>query len=317
MAKNDSVSKVHLSSFDDLFQTDESREDLKRERLMDIPISQIREFPEHPYKVKDDESMVELVESIKTRGLIQPVLVRPLDDGTYEMVSGHRRKRAFELAGIEKIPARVKELTRDEAILSMVDSNLQRDEILPSEKAFAYKMRLEAMNRQAGRPKKENLTPVESNFEKQRTNEVLAEEVGESREQIRRYIRLTNLIPELLDLVDEKLIAMRPAVEISYFTPEAQMWLYDAIGAADATPSHAQTLRMRKYAEQGTLTKEKIDTIMDEEKPNQKEKSPFRDNRISKAIPSSIPKDKQCEYVIKAIEYYTRALQRSKDRGAR
>ena len=317
MAKKDSVSKVHLSSFDDLFQTDESREDMKRERLMDIPISQIREFPEHPYKVKDDESMVELVESIKTRGLIQPVLVRPLDDGTYEMVSGHRRKRAFELAGIEKIPARVKELTRDEAILSMVDSNLQRDEILPSEKAFAYKMRLEAMNRQAGRPKKENLTPVESNFEKQRTNEVLAEEVGESREQIRRYIRLTNLIPELLDLVDEKLIAMRPAVEISYFTPEAQMWLYDAIGAADATPSHAQTLRMRKYAEQGTLTKEKIDTIMDEEKPNQKEKSPFRDNRISKAIPSSIPKDKQCEYVIKAIEYYTRALQRSKDRGAR
>ena len=317
MAKNDSVSKVHLSSFDDLFQTDESREDLKRERLMEIPISQIREFPEHPYKVKDDESMVELVESIKIRGLIQPVLVRPLDDGTYEMVSGHRRKRAFELAGIEKIPARVKELTRDEAILSMVDSNLQRDEILPSEKAFAYKMRLEAMNRQAGRPKKENLTPVESNFEKQRTNEVLAEEVGESREQIRRYIRLTNLIPELLDLVDEKLIAMRPAVEISYFTPEAQMWLYDAIGAADATPSHAQTLRMRKYAEQGTLTKEKIDTIMDEEKPNQKEKSPFRDNRISKAIPSSIPKDKQCEYVIKAIEYYTRALQRSKDRGAR
>ena len=317
MAKKDSVSKVHLSSFDDLFQTDESREDLKRERLMDIPISQIREFPEHPYKVKDDESMVELVESIKTRGLIQPVLVRPLDDGTYEMVSGHRRKRAFELAGIENIPARVKELTRDEAILSMVDSNLQRDEILPSEKAFAYKMRLEAMNRQAGRPKKENLTPVESNFEKQRTNEVLAEEVGESREQIRRYIRLTNLIPELLDLVDEKLIAMRPAVEISYFTPEAQMWLYDAIGATDATPSHAQTLRMRKYAEQGTLTKEKIDTIMDEEKPNQKEKSPFRDNRISKAIPKSIPKDKQCEYVLKAIDYYNRALQKRREREAR
>ena len=317
MAKKDSVSKVHLSSFDDLFQTDESREDLKRERLMDIPISQIREFPEHPYKVKDDESMAELVESIKTRGLIQPVLVRPLDDGTYEMVSGHRRKRAFELAGIEKIPARVKELTRDEAILSMVDSNLQRDEILPSEKAFAYKMRLEAMNRQAGRPKKENLTPVESNFEKQRTNEVLAEEVGESREQIRRYIRLTNLIPELLDLVDEKLIAMRPAVEISYFTPESQMWLYDAIGATDATPSHAQTLRMRKYAEQGTLTKEKIDTIMDEEKPNQKEKSPFRDNRISKAIPKSIPKDKQCEYVLKAIDYYNRALQKRRERDAR
>ena len=313
MAKKDSASKVHLSSFDDLFQTDESREDLKRERLMDIPISQICEFSEHPYKVKDDESMVELVESIKTRGLIQPVLVRPLDDGKYELVSGHRRKRAFELAGIEKIPARVKELTRDEAILSMVDSNLQRDEILPSEKAFAYKMRLEAMNRQGMRTDRTS-TPTES---KLRTNEQLAEEVGESREQIRRYIRLTNLIPELLDLVDEKLIAMRPAVEISYFTPEAQMWLYDAIGAADATPSHAQTLRMRKYAEQGTLTKEKIDTIMDEEKPNQKEKSPFRDNRISKAIPKSIPKDKQCEYVLKAIDYYNRALQKRRERDAR
>lgn len=273
MAKQDSVSKVHLSSFDDLFQTDESREDLKRERLMEIPISLIHDFPEHPYKVKDDENMSELVESIKTRGLIQPVLVRPLMDGTYEMVSGHRRKRAFELAGIEKIAARVQELTRDEAILSMVDSNLQRDEILPSEKAFAYKMRLEAMNRQAGRPKKENLTPVESNFEKQRTNEVLAEEVGESREQIRRYIRLTNLIPELLNLVDEKLIAMRPAVEISYFAPEAQKWLYDAIGAADATPSHAQTLRMRKYAEQGRLSEDMIVAIMDEEKPNRATRS--------------------------------------------
>ena len=317
MAKQDSVSKVHLSSFDDLFQTDESREDLKRERLMEIPISLIHDFPEHPYKVKDDENMSELVESIKTRGLIQPVLVRPLMDGTYEMVSGHRRKRAFELAGIEKIAARVQELTRDEAILSMVDSNLQRDEILPSEKAFAYKMRLEAMNRQAGRPKKENLTPVESNFEKQRTNEVLAEEVGESREQIRRYIRLTNLIPELLNLVDEKLIAMRPAVEISYFAPEAQKWLYDAIGAADATPSHAQTLRMRKYAEQGRLSEDMIVAIMDEEKPNQKEKSPFRDNRISNAIPKSIPKEKQCEYVLKAIDYYNRMLQKRRERDAR
>ena len=284
-----------------------------QDNIQEISLEQINNFPTHPYKVKDDESMFELVESIKTRGLIQPVLVRPLDDGTYEMVSGHRRKRAFEIAGIEKIPARVQNLTKDEAILSMVDSNLQRDEILPSEKAFAYKMRLEAMNRQGMRTDRTS-TPTESKF---RTNEQLAEEVGESREQIRRYIRLTNLIPELLDLVDEKLIAMRPAVEISYFTPEAQMWLYDAIGAADATPSHAQTLRMRKYAEQGTLTKEKIDTIMDEEKPNQKEKSPFRDNRISKAIPTSIPKEKQCEYVLKAIDYYNRMLQKRREREAR
>ena len=316
MAKNDSVSKVHLSSFDDLFQTDESREDLKREKLMEIPITQICDFPDHPYKVKDDESMDELVESIKSRGLIQPVLVRPLDDGTYEMVSGHRRKRAFELANIEKIPARVQELTRDEAILSMVDSNLQRDEILPSEKAFAFKMRLEAMKRQGQRT---DLTsnPSGGKLKGKETAEIIGEEVGESQTQIRRYIRLTNLIPELLNLVDEKLIAMRPAVEISYFTPEAQMWLFEAIQFADATPSHAQTLRMRKFAEQGRLSKDVIDTIMDEAKPNQKEKSPFRDNRISKAIPASVPKEKQCEYVLKAIDYYNRALQKRREREAR
>ena len=312
--KNDSVSKISLTSYDDLFETDESREDLKRERLMEIPISEIRDFPDHPYKVKDDEAMLELVESIRTRGLIQPVLVRPVEDGKYEMVSGHRRKRAFELANIEKIPARVMELTRDEAILSMVDSNLQRDEILPSEKAFAYKMRLEAMNRQAGRPKKENLTPVESNFSKQRTNEVLADEVGESREQIRRYIRLTNLIPALLNLVDEKLIAMRPAVEISYLSQDAQRWIFEAIEYNDCTPSHAQTLRMRKFAEQGKLSKDVIDTIMDEEKPNQKEKSPFRDDRITSHIPKNVPKDKHCEFVIKAVDYYSRVLQRNRDK---
>lgn len=284
-----------------------------QDNIQEISLNEINNFPTHPYKVKDDESMFELVESIKTRGLIQPVLVRPLDDGTYEMVSGHRRKRAFELAGIEKIPARVKELTRGEAILSIVDSNLQRDEILPSEKAYAFKMRLEAMNRQGMRTDRTS-TPVESKF---RTNELLADEVGESREQIRRYIRLTNLIPELLDLVDEKLIAMRPAVEISYFTPEAQKWLYDAIGAADATPSHAQTLRMKKYSEQGRLSEDIIIAIMDEEKPNQKEKSPFRDNRISKAIPTSVPKEKQCEYVLKAIDYYNRMLQKRREREAR
>lgn len=319
MAKKQDFDKdIHLSSFDDLFQTDESREDLKREKLMDIPIAQICDFPNHPYKVKDDESMTELVESIKTRGLIQPVLVRPIENGMYEMVSGHRRKRAFELAGIEKIPARVQNLTRDEAILSMVDSNLQRDEILPSEKAYAFKMRLEAMNRQG---KRTDLTcaPSEHKLNGQKSRDLLAEEVGESREQIRRYIRLTNLIPELLDLVDEKQIAMRPAVEISYFTPEAQKLLYEAIGFADATPSHAQTLRMKKFAEQGRLSKDVIDTIMDEEKPNQKEKSPFRDSRISNAIPKAIPKEQQCEFVIKAIEHYTKFLQRSRnrDRGTR
>ena len=313
--KQDFDKDIHLSSFDDLFQTDESREDMKKEKLMDIPISKIQDFPEHPYKVKDDENMVELVESVKTRGLIQPILVRPIDNGMYEMVSGHRRKRAFEIAGIEKIPARVQNLTRDEAILSMVDSNLQRDEILPSEKAFAFKMRLEAMKRQGQRT---DLTssPLET---KLRATEQIALDVGESREQIDRFIRLTNLIPAMLDLVDDKKIAMRPAVEISYLTPEEQLNLADAIDAEQCTPSHDQTLRMKRFSQEGKLTKEAIEAIMSEEKPNQREKSPFRDSRISNAIPKAIPKEQQCEFVIKAIEHYTLFLQRSRnrDRGAR
>lgn len=308
--KNDSVSKISLTSYDDLFETDESREDLKRERLMEIPISQICDFPDHPYQVKDDESMMELVESIRTRGLIQPVLVRPVENGKYEMVSGHRRKRAFELANIEKIPARVMELTRDEAILSMVDSNLQRDEILPSEKAKAYKMRLEAMKRQGQRT---DLTSDPSG-QKLRSNAELASQVNESETQIKRYIRLNELIEPLLNLVDEKLIAMRPAVEISYLSEDAQKWIFEAIEYNDCTPSHAQTLRMRKFADQGKLSKDVIDTIMDEDKPNQKEKSPFRDDRITSHIPKNVPKEKHCEFVIKAVDYYSRVLQRQRDK---
>ena len=285
---------------------------------MDIPVSQIQNFPNHPYKVKEDENMAELVESVKTRGLIQPVLVRPIENGMYEMISGHRRKRAFEIAGIEKIPARVQNLTRDEAILSMVDSNLQRDEILPSEKAFAFKMRLEAMKRQGQRT---DLTsrPMGDKLENKRAGVLLGEAVGESERQVQRYIRLTNLIPEMLDLVDDKKIAMRPAVEISYLTPEEQIYLADAIDAEQCTPSHDQTLRMKIFSQEGKLTKEAIDAIMSEEKPNQKEKSPFRDSRISNAIPKAIPKEQQLQFVIKAIEHYTLFLQRSKnrDRGDR
>lgn len=290
----------------------------KNERFMNIPISKIQDFPNHPYKVKDDESMTDLVESIKTRGLIQPVLVRPIENGMYEMVSGHRRKRAFELAGIEKIPARVQNLTRDEAILSMVDSNLQRDEILPSEKAFAYKMRLKAMKRQGQRT---DLTsrPMGDKLDNKRAGEILGETVGESERQLQRFIRLTNLIPEMLDLVDDKKIAMRPAVEISYLSEEEQLNLADAIECEQCTPSHDQTLRMKRFSQEGKLTKEAIEAIMSEEKPNQREESPFRDSRISNAIPKAIPKEQQCEFVIKAIEHYTKFLQRSRnrDRGAR
>lgn len=279
-----------------------------------IPISQIADFPDHPYQVRDDDSMSELVESIKEQGLIQPILVRPIENGRYEMVSGHRRKRAFELAGIDKIPARVKELSRDEAILAMVDSNLQREVILPSEKAKAYKMRLEAMKRQGQRT---DLTSVPSaqKLSGKTSRELLGEQVGESQDQIRRYIRLNNLIPQILDLVDEGKIAMRPAVEISFLPEEAQMNLHEAIQYMDCTPSHDQTIRMRKALNDGRLTKEVVDTIMDEEKPNQKIKSPFRDNRIEKLIPKSVPAEKQCDYVLKALEFYNRYRQKKKEQA--
>ena len=310
MAKHNDI-KIDLKPFDDLFETDESRADLQKERLSDIPIKDIHDFPDHPYQVKDDEAMMELVESIKTYGLLHPVVVRTLEDGSFEMVSGHRRKRACELAGIETIPARIMELTRDEAILMMVDSNLQRDEILPSEKAKAYKMRLDAMKRQGQRT---DLTCVPSahKLENPRSRAILADQVGESQDQVRRYIRLTELIPGLLDMVDEKKIALRPAVEISYLPRETQQWLCEAIEYVDATPSHAQTIKMRKFHEEGKLTQEVVESIMEEEKPNQKIKPAFKDERIIKLIPRSVPMERQTDYVIKALEFYARHLERKR-----
>lgn len=281
-----------------------------KETVTEIPLAEIREFPDHPYQVRDDESMLELVESIKERGLIQPVIVRSVDSG-YEMVSGHRRKRAYEIAGIETIPARIHELTRDEAILAMVDSNLQREQILPSEKAKAYKMRLEAMKRQG---KRTDLTsrPVGT---KLRSDEQLSEDVGDSARQIQRYIRLNELVPEILDLVDDGKIAMRPAVEISYLSEESQKQLFDAMGANDCTPSHDQTIRMRKAFNEGRLTREVVDTIMCEEKPNQREKSPFRDSRIGQLIPKSIPPDKHCDYVLRALDFYNKYRQKKREQA--
>ena len=289
----------------------------ENEMLADVPLTQIRDFLHHPYLVKDDESMDELVESIKERGLIQPVIIRPVEDGMYEMVSGHRRKRAFEIAGYEKIPARVKEMSRDEAILSMVDSNLQRETVLPSEKARAYKMRLDALRRQAGRPTKNNSDPTGPNLTGTRSNTELAAEVKESETQIKRYIRLNYLVPEMLDLVDEGKVAMRPAVEISYLPEEIQYDLLEAMEYNEATPSHDQTIRMRKAYQEGNLTTEVVENIMEEPKPNQKEKSPFRDKRIESAIPKGIPKDKYSDFVIKAIEFYNRYLERVKENRSR
>ena len=304
--------KIELTAYDDLFQTDESREEEKLSKIRDIPISEIDEFPDHPFKVLMDEDMEQLVESIKRNGVMTPATVRLKEDGRYELISGHRRKKACELAGLETLKCEVKELTRDEAIIVMVESNLQRSVILPSEKAFAYKMRLEAMNRQAGRPSKDNLTPMVSDLDITRTNEKLGKEVGESREQIRRYIRLTELVPEILQMVDERQIAFRPAVEVSYLTEEQQYTLLEAMEYNDATPSLAQAIKMKKYNQDGKLNSEVIQSIMEEEKPNQKEKPAFRDERITKLIPKTVPRGQETDFVVKALEFYNRHLQRNK-----
>ena len=304
--------KIELTAYDDLFQTDESREEAKLSKIRDIPISEIDEFPDHPFKVLMDEDMEQLVESIKRNGVMTPATVLLKEDGRYELISGHRRKKACELAGLETLKCEFKELTRDEAIIVMVESNLQRSVILPSEKAFAYKMRLEAMNRQAGRPSKDNLTPMVSDLDTTRTNEKLGKEVGESREQIRRYIRLTELVPEILQMVDERQIAFRPAVEISYLTEEQQYTLLEAMEYNDATPSLAQAIKMKKYNQDGKLTSEVIQSIMEEEKPNQKGKPAFRDERITKLIPKTVPRGQETDFVVKALEFYNRHLQRNK-----
>ena len=304
--------KIELTAYDDLFQTDESREEAKLSKIRDIPISEIDEFPDHPFKVLMDEDMEQLVESIKRNGVMTPATVRLKEDGRYELISGHRRKKACELAGLETLKCEVKELTRDEAIIVMVESNLQRSVILPSEKAFAYKMRLEAMKRQAGRPPKENASPLATNLSKGRSDEELGELVGESKDQIRRYIRLTELVPEILQMVDERQIAFRPAVEISYLTEEQQYTLLEAMSYNDATPSLAQAIKMKKFMQEGKLTGEVIQSIMEEEKPNQREKPAFRDERITKLIPKSVPKGQEADFVVKALEFYNRHLQRNK-----
>ncbi|MBY1894024.1 ParB/RepB/Spo0J family partition protein [Clostridioides difficile] len=300
---------IELTAYDDLFETDESRAEANLSKIREIPISEIDEFPDHPFKVLMNEDMEQLVESVSRSGVMTPATVRQKEDGRYELISGHRRKKACELAGLETLKCEVKELTHDEAIIVMVESNLQRSVILPSEKAFAYKMRLEAMKRQAGRPAKENSSPLGTHL---RSDAELAEKVGESRNQIQRYIRLTELVPEILQMVDERQIAFRPAVEISYLSEEQQYTLLEAMGYNDATPSLAQAIKMKKFMQDDKLTDEVIQSIMQEDKPNQKEKPAFKDERITKLIPKSIPRGQETDFVVKALEFYNRHLQRNK-----
>lgn len=303
MAKGREI-KLNLPAADDLFSTQEERDEAKREYVADIPLTEISDFPNHPYKVKQDESMLELAASIREKGVVNPALVRPKPDGGYEMVAGHRRKFASELAGKTVMPCIVRNLTDDEATIIMVDSNLQREKVLPSEKAFAYKMKLDAMKRQGQRTDLTS-TPVEQKLSKYSV-EILGEAVGESRSQIQRYIRLTELITPILDMVDEGKIAMRPAVELSYLPKEQQQALFDTMELEDCTPSHAQAIKMRKFAEAGKLNEDVILSIMTEEKPNQVEQFKIPKKRIDKYFsPGTTPKQME-DTIIKALELYRR-----------
>ena len=302
-----------LPTLDDLFSTQELRDDAKLSKIRDIPLELIDDFPDHPFKVRDDEDMIQLVESVKERGVITPATVRQKEDGRYELVSGHRRKRACEIAGFDTLRCEVVDLDRDAATILMVESNFQRSQILPSEKAFAYKMRLEAMKRQAGRPSKDNLVPVGLNFSRVE----LSEQSGESQTQIQRYVRLTYLVPELRDYVDEGQIKMRPAVELSYLDEDSQRAVVDEIDLNQCTPSHAQTIRMRQFFTDGKLTPEVISAIMGEEKPNQREKIVLRGDKVRSLIPKNIPLAQTEDYVVKALEHYNRFLRQRAERDSR
>lgn len=313
MAGRKSDFTLPTNTLDELFSSQEERDEAKLSKIRDIPLEEIDDFPDHPFKVREDEDMFQLVESIKERGVITPATVRQKEDGRYELISGHRRKKACELAGFETLRCEVVDLDRDEATILMVESNFQRSQILPSEKAHAYKMRLDAMKRQGQRT---DLTSSPLGT-KLRTADELAQECGDSRNQIHRYIRLTNLVPELLEFVDEGRIKMRPAVELSYLNEDCQRDLVDEIDLNDCTPSHDQAIRMRKFFEEGKLTTEAISAIMSEEKPNQREKIVLRGDRVRSLIPKNIPINQTEEYVCKALEHYNRFLRNRAERDSR
>ena len=304
-----------LTGLDKLFSTEQERMESQLPKIFDIPLSEIDDFPDHPYKVKEDEDMDQLVQSIKDNGILTPVTLRRKEDGRYEVVAGHRRKRACELAGIPTLRAEIKDLTRDEAVILMVESNYQRSKILPSEKAFAYKMRLEAMKRQGQRL---DLTSVPVGPKLgERSNDALSKETGDSSSQIKRYIRLTNLIPDILEMVDEGRIAFRPAVELSYLSETEQAYLLEEMTYNDATPSLAQAIKMHSFAKDGKLSSEVIESIMSEEKPNQREKISFRADRLRQYIPDSVPREKTEEYVMRALQHYREYQIRQASRSAR
>ncbi len=317
------ANKVMLRAYDEIFETDESRAEKSLSKIRDIPLSEIDDFPDHPFKVRDDDDdMIQLVESIKNRGIITPVTLRLKEDTEslcgkrYELISGHRRKRACEIAGFDTLKAEIKEIDRDEAVILMVDSNLQRSTILPSERAFSYKMRLEAMKRQAGRPNENNYSPVGNNLQGVKSSNVLAEELGESKNQIFRYIRLTELIPEILEMVDERKIAFRPAVELSYLADKEQYSLLDTMECEDCTPSLAQAIKMKEFSKNGKLNDDVILSIMSEQKPNQKEQFKIPRDSLNKYFPVGTPVEKMTEVILKSLEEYQKR-QKQRNMGDR
>lgn len=312
MARNSAIGMKLPTADDLLFSTQAERDEAGQEAVRNIPLGEISDFPGHPFKVKLDENMMDMAESVKQYGVLVPALVREKKGGGYEMIAGHRRKMASELAEKQEIPCIVRNLSDDEAVIIMVDSNLQREEILPSEKAFAYKMKLEAMKRQAGRPSKNSATLLQ-NYDGKTSRQILAEQAGESHEQIRKYIRLTELIPSILDLVDEGKIAMRPAVELSYLPKKEQNTLYDTMQAEDCTPSHAQAIKLRKFSEEGRLNENVVFSILSEEKGNQKEQFRMPKERISKYFSPGTPVKQMEDTIVKALELY-RKKERSRER---
>ena len=308
-----SAKNVKLASVDDLFSTEESRQDSDREKVQEIPLSQLHPFKGHPFKVRDDASMMDTVDSVRQYGILVPAIARPDPNGGYELVAGHRRHRACQLAELETMPVIVRELDDDAAVLVMVDSNLQREHILPSERAFAYKMKLEAMKRQAGRPSSENCSQLGNNFQK-RSSEIFAEQIGESKNQIFRYIRLTELIPPLLDLVDEKKIAFNPAYELAFLTKEEQTLLLDAMDSEQATPSLSQAQRLKKFSQEGRLSIDVMRAILGEEKKTEQTKITLTSDTLKRYFPKDYTPQRMQDTIIQLLEQWQRRRQREQER---
>ncbi|HEK8926574.1 MAG TPA: ParB/RepB/Spo0J family partition protein [Tissierellaceae bacterium] len=309
-----SAKNIKLASVDDLFSTEESRADETREKIIEIPLTELHPFKDHPFKVIDNEAMFDTTESVKQYGVLVPAIARPRDEGGYELVAGHRRKRACELAELETMPVIVRSLDDDAAIIIMVDSNLQRENILPSERAFAYKMKLEAMKRQAGRPSKENGSQVGNNLLGKKSSDILAEQIGESKNQIYRYIRLTHLIPELLSMVDEKKIAFNPAVELSFLKNEEQADLLEAMDMEQATPSLSQAQRLKKFSNEGKLSLEVMSAIMSEEKKGDLDKVTLTGDKLKRYFPKSYTPKQMEETIIKLLEGWHKKRTRDQER---